>query len=125
MSNRPCSPRLLDLLRECKAVTADSFQVPHYAEISNNLSAGPRQTLTLMSSRSGLDEDDFASFIQLFDLDFTNSGSRFDHEARIARTLQSHALSPQSHSFNALYNLVRRQALPEEESSGASANRMS
>ena len=118
VSNRPCSPRLLDLLRHCRSFTRDTEGLPSFVQISGDLNADALRTLTLLSSRSGLDDDCFASFTQLLDFEQTGGGDRFDHEARIARTLQSHVLSDRKNAFRALYDLVRRQALPEAEGSG-------
>ena len=117
ISNQPGHPKLLRLVEECQAFLASRPGPTLNRTVTQSLDGTLRREYELLFERSGLTQREFTDFIRVLDFDNLGSPDRFEQEWRIATTLGEHVLGDVFDAVRSLYQLVRKEALPEASGS--------
>ena len=113
ISNQPGNPAFLRLVKESQALLASRPHPTLNRTVIQSLDGPLRKDYELLFERSGLTQREFNDFIRILDLDYLESADRFEQQRRIVITLSQHVLSDVLAADRRLYELVRREALPE------------
>ena len=117
ISNQPCGPTLLRLVEKSQAFLASEPNPVSNQTVTQSLDGPSRKGYDLLFRRSGLEEQEFTDFIRVLNLDYLGSADRFEQRRRIVTTLSEHVLSDVFAADRSLYELVRKEALPEASGS--------
>ncbi len=117
ISNRPGHFKLLRLVEECQSLLALRPAPTLNLTVTQSLDETLRSEYQVLFERSGLTQRQFTDFIRVLDFDYLGSADRFEQERRISTTLGQHVLGDVASAARSLYELVRKQALPEASAS--------
>lgn len=113
VSNRPGNLTLLRLLKECQTLLELRQGQTLNRTILRNLDGPLQRNYELLFKRSGLKQREFNDFLRVLDLDYLASADRFEQRHRIVKTLGEHVLGDAVGAYRSLFELVRKEALPE------------
>lgn len=112
VSNRPVSPQLRAALSASRCWLESRPSAVRAADLLSGLGAGHRRELERLYTGSGLSSQRFTDFLRVLELDLGQQ-PRGEQELEIATALGKHVKADLEHHSRALYELVRRRALPE------------
>ncbi|HEX4438014.1 MAG TPA: ATP-binding protein [Solirubrobacteraceae bacterium] len=113
VSNQPAHPKLAALMALISDRLRARPQRVNLASLLGDLSAGQRRDLLRLHVASGLPKREFTDFLRVLDFDDLGTSSRWEQETSVVHTLGEHVLDDTARYARELFDLVRKQALPE------------
>jgi hypothetical protein len=113
VSNQPAHPKLAALMMEIGNRLRAGPRRVNLAGLLGDLSAGQRRDLLRLHAASGLPKREFTDFLRVLDFDDLGASNRWEQETSVVQTLGEHVLNSATRYARELFDLVRKQALPE------------
>ncbi|VTR01910.1 Uncharacterised protein [Clostridioides difficile] len=115
VSNQPISSSLETLLAKVSATLDQSPARPRMTTLQRGLSKKEIADLEKIKAATRLNTSEFGDFLRVLSLDELGADPRWMQWDQIVATIGKHVLIGPSVGARALYDLVRRQALPEAD----------
>ncbi len=117
VSNQPIQPKLARTMDRVRDRLGGHPSALDARRLLKSLPVGEAEELGRLYAASGLASRRFTDFLRVFELGHLGVGERFEQEASVAGALGAHLLEETATAGRELFDLVRREALPEASGS--------
>jgi hypothetical protein len=117
VSNQRAAPSLLAALNAAQTVLASTPEPAGTAEVLRHIDRASVALLRELQDRLNLRSADFADFLRVLDLSGCGTADRFALERDLHHAMAAHIPVETADAARAVYDMVRREALPERRHS--------